>query len=76
MTNLKPFKIGDRGGSRMTKEEYYKTKFTKVQEKVLELLEIEDPCLANQVEQLFIKYIIDVENALKKIKQALEVVEC
>ncbi len=52
-----------------TKEEYYKTKFTKVQEKVLELLEIEDKCLAHQTEQLFIKYIIDVENAIKKIKQ-------
>lgn len=51
-----------------TKEEYYRTKFTKVQEKVLELLEIEDPCLANQVEQLFIKYIIDVENFKTRIK--------
>lgn len=30
---LKTFKIGDRGGDRMTKEEYYKTKFTKVQKK-------------------------------------------
>lgn len=69
-------KIGDRGGGRMTKEEYYKTKFTKVQKKVLELLEIEDKCLAHQTEQLFIKYIIDVENACKKIKQALGVVEC
>lgn len=73
---LKIFKIGDRGGDRMTKEEYYKTKFTKVQKKVLELLEIEDKCLAHQTEQLFIKYIIDVENACKKIKQALGVVEC
>lgn len=56
----------------MTKEEYYKTKFTKVQKKVLELLEIEDMCLAKKVEQLFINYNIDVEKALLKIRAYME----
>lgn len=56
----------------VTKEEYYKGKFTEVQKHVLKLLEIEDMCLANQVEQLFINYIINVEKALSKIRAYME----
>lgn len=53
---------------KITKDEYYKNKFTKSQKQVLEILEKEDTCLANQVEKLFINYIIDVENFKTKIR--------
>lgn len=56
------------GTKKITKDEYYKNKFTKSQKQVLEILEKEDAYLANQVEKLFINYIIGVENFKTKIR--------